>query len=398
MDNSINNLIDSALKGDGGKTLLRERFESKLEDVNLSFNQFIESYEMNFRTTNAILDGVFKYIDPVSLLKVAAFLKLSSEDILKECISQMPLDTRLQIEESKKKTFLLENFNLAALKKDGVINTLKDFEHIEKSILRTLGLKNIYDYTETEGITGLFSTVKCVEKDLRPKKMFKAKAIKISECLSNRNHYQVDNLKSFFPNIRAYSTDIESGLLKVIRELYKIGVNVVVHPALSSSRSRGITVQNEGNPTIVLTDYGKKYSTLWFALLHELYHIIFDWSDIIHNRIHVSDDDDKTVDKERLANEFAREYMFPRTRMAAVTNKIHDPIAVKSYAAESNVHPSIIYDNYCYDHPESYSTYSKFVRIPWTKLYSSLIGSISHSNSPEEFCAHYQSRIFNNLI
>jgi len=392
----IDNLINGAIKSGENKTLLRQHFESRLEFLGITLNQFCEAYEMAFRTINAILDGNFKYLDPVSLLKIANFLNVSSDEILKECLSYMPANTQIQLEDSKKRTYILDNFNLHALKKDGVISSIKDFGHIEKCLLRAYGLKDIYEYSELDNLHGLFSSIKATLKDARPKKNFKNKAIKICNSIINNNPYSQDNLKEFFPRIRAYSLDVETGLLKLIRELYKLGITVVIHPSLSLSGARGLTIESKGKPSIILTDIGKKYSTLWFTLIHELYHVIFDWEDILAGRLHVTDDDEFGNDKELKANSFAREYMFPHKRMEQISNNISNPVAVKDFAIESNVHYSIIYDNYCYDNPDQYPVYSRFIRVPWNRLQTALLGSLSHSNSPEEFAKYYQSKIFSN--
>lgn len=392
----IDNLINGAIKSGESKTLLRQHFESRLEFLGITLNQFCEGYEMAFRTINAILDGNFKYLDPISLMKIANFLNVSSDEILKECLSNMPANTQMQLEDSKKRTYILDNFNLHALKKDGVISSIKDFGHIEKCLLRAYGLNDIYEYSELDKSHGLFSSIKATLKDARPKKNFKNKAIKICNSIVNSNSYNQENLKAFFPRIRAYSLDVETGLLRLIRELYKLGITVVIHPSLSLSGARGLTIDSKGKPSIILTDIGKKYSTLWFTLIHELYHVIFDWEDILDGRLHVTDDDEFVNDKELKANEFAREYMFPRKRLEEISPKISDPVLVKDYAIESNVHYSIIYDNYCYDNPDQYPVYSRFIRVPWNRLQTALLGSLSHSNSPEEFAKYYQSKIFSN--
>jgi len=385
------------MKSGEGKTLLRQHFESRLEFLGLSFNQFIDGYGIPFRTINAILDGNFKYLDPISLLKLANFLNVSSDEILKECISYMPGNTQVQLDDSKKRTYILDNFNLLGLKKDGVISNVKDFGHIEKSLLRALGLSDIYEYNELDKNTGLFSSIKATLKDARPKKLFKNKAIQICKPIFNKNSFSLDNLKEFFPRIRAYSLDTETGLLKLIRELYQLGITVIIHPSLSFSGARGITIESNGKPAIVLTNIGKKYATLWFTLIHELYHVIFDWEDIKLGRLHVTDEDDFMNDKELHANNFAREYMFPATRMETIIPKINDPFSVKSFALESKVHYSIIYDNYCYDNPDKYSLYSKFIRVPWLRLENSIMGTLSHANSPEEFAKHYESKVFSEI-
>lgn len=392
----VDYLINNAFRSDGNKTILRQNFEARLDFVGISVNQFLEGYDMTIRSLNSILDGNFKVLDPVNLLKISNFLNISSDELLNECIANMPAEVHYELEFSKKRTYILENFNLQSLKKDGVINNVRDFVQIEKNLLQVYGIKSIYDYSELDKRFGLFSSIKATLKDPRPKKNFKNKAIAICALINNDHLFHQDLLKEFFPRIRAYSLDLETGLLKVIYELYKIGINVVLHPSLSSSGARGITIQSNGKPSIVLTDNGKKYSGLWFTLIHELYHIVFDWEDICAGRIHVTDDDEFLSDNEIKANEFARDYMFPSHRLEEVSPYIDDPLFVKEYAIKSNVHYSIVYDNYCYNNPDTYPKYNKYIRIPWQRLRSSLIASLSHSSTPAEYAHFYQKNIFNN--
>lgn len=376
------------------KSLLRQRFENRLELYGISLNQFLEAYNLNFRTVNAILDASFKYTDLVSIIKLSSFLGLTIDQIVKEYEPMMPMMIKEEIEQCERRNFLLQNFNLDALKKDGVIFTVRDFDVIEKSILRMLDLENIYEYRNIDFKNGLYSTVKYSNLDTRSRRLFKNKASQILNSIKNPNTYRQDELKEFFPRIRQYSLDPDNGLLKVIQELYKLGITVVVHPSFTLSKSRGVTLETNDNPGIVLTNYGKKYSTLWFSLLHELYHVVFDWDDIIFGRTHVSEDD-ATEENEKRANQFAREYMFPNHRMSQIVNEINDPLRVKQFAIESDVHYSIIYDNYCYDNPDKYNKYIRYIRFPWKRLEKSLIGSISIPSSAKDIGKYYNLKIFN---
>jgi Zn-dependent peptidase ImmA (M78 family) len=162
------------------------------------------------------------------------------------------------------------------------------------------------------------------------------------------NPYDFDrkSLVEFFPQIRWYSTKVDQGLAEVVKILYRIGVTVIYQPSMQGLQLRGATLAVNGKPCIVLTNLQNFYPTLWFALIHELYHVLFDWSEILENRYHLTDDDDQELtvrEREAMADNFAKEYFVTTEKLHSVKRYLNDEKYIDEFAYSNNVHPSFIY-------------------------------------------------------
>lgn len=71
---------------------------------------------------------------------------MSREDVIKMYIDSLEKNYSENIVPPEKIKFIQENFDLAALKKAGFIDSITDFEKIDSKITSFLGLKSIYEY------------------------------------------------------------------------------------------------------------------------------------------------------------------------------------------------------------------------------------------------------------
>jgi HTH-type transcriptional regulator/antitoxin HigA len=132
----------------------------------------------------------------------------------------------------------------------------------------------------------------------------------------------------------------------VIKELFKLGITVIFQSSFSSLHLRGATFSVNSKPCIVLTDYKGFYPTLWHALVHELYHVLFDWEKLRNDSYHLSEDltDDFGIDENEIeADHFAREYLFSKAKSNEIKGRIWSETYVDEIAKNGNVHPSIVY-------------------------------------------------------
>ncbi|MEJ7831139.1 MAG: hypothetical protein WKF91_23230, partial [Segetibacter sp.] len=191
-------------------------------------------------------------------------------------------------------------------------------------------------------------------------------AQQVGQKLNNQYPYNRQRLIDYFPQIRWNCTNVEFGLINVIKALFKLGVTVIYQPPFSSLHLSGATFNVNKKPFIVLTDYKGFYSTLWHCLLHELYHVLFDWEEIKVNLYHASENESEclTIDeKEVEANSFAREYLFPAAKSTEIYDFLRDKDYVNQYAKNNNLHPSIIYAYYAFDN-------SSVDRMAWARARS----------------------------
>lgn len=345
------NEIDKLLKGALGRPqldlpiTLRERFDKRVEELKITPTTALEILNIEYRALNGILDGTQKRIDFTALSKLARFLGISYSEVIEMYLQSLESKYKDEIGYTDKGKFILKNFDLAALKSVGIIDTINDFDHIEKQIVNLLGLKNLFDYKKDE-INAAFSAGKIEPKNSQNRNLWIEYAKVQFEVFSNSYEYNKEALIGYFPNIRWHSTNLEYGLWEVIRALYCLGITVIFQPPLPTLHLRGATFSVRDKPCIILTDYKGYYPTLWFALIHELYHVLFDWEEIQLNKYHLSDEENDlyTVKKnETDADNFSRQYLFPDNKMQQVRFNLSDDFFINEFAKQNHIDPSIIY-------------------------------------------------------
>jgi HTH-type transcriptional regulator / antitoxin HigA len=342
-DKFISNILSSALKDE----TLKELFESKLNQLQISTTSALEILGMSSRTLKGILEGTQKIFDHTALIKIASLLQEPREKVVKLYFDS--LEERHPIISTttpEKIEFIKANFPLAILKKDKFINNITDFDHIEKRICSRLGLKSIFEYRRPQMDVAFSSGNLFKPQNELTRSFWIAAAKACFEEIDNPYKFDQQALADYFPKLRWQSTDVEHGFYNVIRHLYKLGVTVIYQPPLHTLQLRGATFSVNDKPCIVITNYVGFYSTLWFALIHEILHVIFDWGEIKANAYHLSDDSNPDLsvkEKEAETNKYARQYLFSQDKAKKIKPFLNDITYVKEFAIDNHVHESLIY-------------------------------------------------------
>lgn len=342
-DKFISSVLNSALKNE----TLKELFETKLAQLKISTTSALEILEMSSRTLKGILDGSQKTFDHRALIKIANLLQEPREKVVKLYFDSLeekyPIVSNTTPEKIK---FIKEKFPLAILKKAGFIDNIVDFNHIEQRICSRLGLKSIFEYRKPEMDVAFSSGDHFKPENELTRSFWIAAAKAYFEEIDNPYEFNAEALTEYFPKIRWQSTDEEHGFLNVIRQLYKMGITVIYQPPLHTLQLRGATFSVNEKPCIVITNYVGFYSTLWFALTHELLHVVFDWDEIKANAYHLSDDSNPDIsvkEKEAETNKYARQYLFSNEKAKQVKPFLNDIAYVREFALDNHVHESLIY-------------------------------------------------------
>lgn len=360
--------IDALLSGIFKQVGLRERFDKRLHELGLSQTAAEKMLKIAHRTLDGILDGTQKRADTTSFQKIAVFLNMPLDEFIEVHASLAEKNFSEQSTPANKKKFIKEHFDLAVLRKAGFINSITDFGDIEKKIVSYFGFTSLFEYKKRAFNTAFWAGIvseKSIAKTSITRDFWLTSAKLLATKIDNPHSYERQELVNFFPQIRWYSTNEEIGLIKVIKELYKLGITVIFQPRLSTLHLRGATFPVNNKPVIVLTDYKGFYPTLWHCLIHELYHVLFDWEEINKDdkSHHISDDLETlfTIDeREADADDFARRYLFSKEKMEEVAPFIYNQKYVNDVAKDNNVHPSIIHIYYAFDN-------SKEDRLVWVR-------------------------------
>ena len=350
MGNNLFN-IDELLQGALKKEALKDIFENKLDELKLTKTSVQEILGIPYRTLKGVLEGTQKVVDVTNLMKLADFLQLPKEEVFRLYTDALQKKNPMSRTSPDSVKFIQENFDPAVLKKAGLIDDVSDYRHIEQRITRRLGFKSIFEYQKPSNDVA-FSSGLFKPKNLLTRLFWIRVAVCRLEEMDNPNDYNREVLLKYVPHIRQHTTNVGRGLTEVIRSLYKIGITVIFQPPLQGLQLRGATFNVNDKPCIVLTNYRGFYSTLWFCLLHEIFHIIFDWKDIKENRYHLTDDDveELTVqEREKEADKFASDYLFSKEKMAAIRSKLNNAAFVKGVAKENDIHESMIYSSFAFE-------------------------------------------------
>ncbi len=352
--------VDALLGGLFHSDSLREHFDNKIRNLSISSTTAATIIGVQLRALNGILDGNQKIIDITIISKLASFLQLSREKIVNLYLDEVEKNFPTATIPANKVEFIKSNFDLAVLRKAKWINNIIDFAHIEQRLVARLGLKSILEYKKPSVDVAFCVGTRKLKNELTRAVWIKA-AQACFEEIDNPHRYDRDALVKLFPRLRWYTMNVDRGFPEVIRLLHQIGITVVLQPSLPTLQLRGATFNHGGKPCIIVTDYVGFYPTLWFALFHELYHVLFDWEEIKENQYHITDDDNNQLsvqEHEKEANDFAGEYLFSRDKVEAVKRLLHDEVYVKQFAADNHVHPSVVYSQCAFNLPKSRSAWA----------------------------------------
>jgi HTH-type transcriptional regulator/antitoxin HigA len=343
--------IDELLQGAFKKEALKDIFENKLDELKLTKTSVQEILGIPYRTLKGVLEGTQKVVDVMNLIKLADFLQMPKEEVFRLYTDALQKRNPMSRSSPDAIRFIQENFDPTVLKKAGLIDDVSDYHHIEQRIVKRLGFKSIFEY-QKPSIDVAFSSGLFKPKNLLTRLFWIRVAICRLEEMDNPNDFNKDILLKYIPHIRQHTMNVSRGLTEVVRALYKIGITVIFQPPLQGLQLRGATFNVNDRPCIVLTNYRGFYSTLWFCLMHEIFHVVFDWKDIKENRYHLTDDDveELTVqEREKEADKFASDYLFSKEKLATIKSKLNNEAFVKGIAKANDIHESMIYSSYAFE-------------------------------------------------
>lgn len=362
-DCKIGNVIEAAIKSNidiDKVTSLKELYNERKKTLHLSDRQIKQILGMDpNKTINPILEGTAKHVGFINIIKLAHFLGLSVNDLLKVYIPKLDVNQIGEIQRSRDAGYIVETFDVATLMKMKFFASGSSSKDMADKIIKFFGLKSLYDFSNND-IAPAFSRSKRNSSDLM-RNFWIQSAYTQFQNIDNPYPYNRKELVDLIPKIRPYTRDVKNGLIKVLKALYRVGVTIIYQPSLEKIQVRGATMVVNDKPCIVLSNLQKNYPTLWFTLLHELHHVLYDLEDIKSQTYHISNGEgDLFLMNEERADKFAREYLLNDSRLKFISGYITSNFHVKRFADEWGVHDSIIYAIYCYKTNE-WALYNKYI-------------------------------------
>lgn len=358
----LQKVIDAAVKSSvdlQSVTSVRELYQKRKDELGLTDYQIQNLLGMDKNVLNPIIDGSAKFINVVSVIKLSHFLGVSVNDLIKIYVPEMRAEQIGDIQRAREAGYIVENFDTVTLTKIKFFKKKSSSKDMSQRIKDFFGFNTIYDYSETL-VFPVFSKTKRNSNNLI-RNFWVQSALTQFQQINNPNKYDRTSLVDLMPKIRPFTRDIENGLVQVAKALYKVGVTVIFQPSIEKLQIRGATFSCNKKPCIVLSDLQKNYPTLWFTLLHELHHVLYDFDEINKRVFHLSSGEgDIFLMNEERADNFATEYLLSEARLRYAIGYINSKKIIEQLAREWCVHSSIIYSIYCYKTNE-WLKYQKYI-------------------------------------
>lgn len=152
-----------------------------------------------------------------------------------------------------------------------------------------------------------------------------------------------DKLFSALPKIKniAYNSDLNSSLISARKQLNRLGIYLVICDAITNSRVRGALETYNNHPAIYLSNRFKTHDHTWFALMHEIGHLLKHYKPEI-TMISYEEEIDISK-KEQEANEFARDFFINKQEYINFLNQQKlDEKSIVAFAETQNILPGIL--------------------------------------------------------
>lgn len=337
---SLDNLLMSVLYGENDSFSPKLLFEEKLIEYGISKTKALKLLNIDKDVFEEIVLGTAKQPNLIHIVKIAEFLGIDIDLFTRLVLKNQSSENIASIDNARKATFILKNFDVKTLTKLGFFSGKDDTNALVDKVLAFFGYDSIKDF-EDQLDEPLYSRTKRNFSD-KMKDFWVKSAYQTFRLINNPNEYDRDGLKDIIIKIKPYSQDILNGLFTVCRALYNVGVTVIFQDYLTTTQVRGATFSVYDKPCIVLTDYRKNYPTLWFTLLHEIHHVLFDFDVIKSNNFHLTGDNDLFLIEDK-ANSFARDFFLPEDKFHFIKKYIMNPYLVSKFAKDNEIHVSIVY-------------------------------------------------------
>ncbi len=349
----INSILNKSFNYDGPS--LEDLLIEKLESSGLTKTQFEKLAGIERKSLDSIIYKTSKQTDISKLIKLGEFLDLDFDKLLILHYHNRPQEEIGELQDSMDITFINKYFDLKTLSSLGFLDKKSELEELKNRICKFFGIKSIYEYDSTLNDV-LFSRTKKTYSD-KMKDFWIKSSYKYFELINNPNEFDRRSLIELIPKIKPYTRNIENGLKTIFQALYNVGVTVIFQPSLPKTHIRGATFFVNDKPCIVITDYNKNYATIWFALIHELHHVLYDLEIIAKTSYHLTGEPDLFLLQEDKANNFASEYLISEEKMRYIEKMIHNKVMVSRFAEQNQIHPCIIYSQFQWRQAESGNEY-----------------------------------------
>lgn len=222
-----------------------------------------------------------------------------------------------------------------------------DIERQAKEMLKLLKLKNFEEFEERYSklevsfmedggqIESIAIWLSLIEEE-----------IEIQNPNLDRVIFNREKLIEVLPKLKllALNKDYGKSIISVRKLLNKYGIYLAFHPPIENSKVRGALATYRGNPVIYLTGRFNTHDHVWFALMHEVGHLIMHYNP---EEVLISFEEEiKEISletRELEANQFARDFFIDSTSYESFVNESDfSKESIIKFAQEMRILPGIV--------------------------------------------------------
>lgn len=175
----------------------------------------------------------------------------------------------------------------------------------------------------------------------------------------NVKDFNYNNLKRMLDRFKliAFNENVLNSINSARKLCNMLGINLVICEAVKNSKVRGALSDYKKKPTIYLSGRFKSHDHIWFALMHEIGHLLLHYD---KKRIIVSMEDDKAESqREKEANKFARDFFINEDDYNDyIHNQIINEQSIREFAEQQKVLPGILVARLQHDNIIGYDQFS----------------------------------------
>lgn len=159
--------------------------------------------------------------------------------------------------------------------------------------------------------------------------------------------FNKEKLIKALPNFKklALNKDIMNGINSAGKLLNMLGIYFAWYEPIRNSKVRGALTTYKRNPTILLSGRFKSHDHVWFALMHEIGHLLYHYvPQETSISMETQNDDLKCLEKKEVeANTFARDFFIdPEDYEHFVNLKKFDKYSIEEFAKNQEILPGIV--------------------------------------------------------
>lgn len=328
--------------------------EDIVNELNITQQEFADRLGISAKTISKIINGEDNISNDIAnkLAKLTGISINTWINLQKEYdIKSMEIKDK-QNEDEEKSICKLIDFGY--LKRNHFVED-KKYSNEEKivELRQVLNISDLSNLSEFNSVVSYRNTRGFSEKSIVNSNVMLELAMNEARNVTD-NKYTKVKLEKILPRIRKMS--LESPRIfypEIKRLLLDCGIVLVGLPNLKNANLNGATKRfKNGSVMLLITDRNKRSDIFWFSLIHELGHIY------LNNFYSDYKDDEKYLQKERKADQFAANFFIPEDLYSNFINKNeYDRESIQHFAKELKIDPSIVVGRLQRD---KYIDYSEF--------------------------------------